>query len=198
MNMMDMLAKGGGIEAIASQLGISHSEARSGAEALLPAVMGGFAKRGQAGGGLGDLVGMLGGLGGGTLANNVVAPEPTEVAKGNDILGQIFGSKDVSRTVAGTAAGHTGLNAGTLKKMLPMLAMLVGGYMSHRASGGAQTPAGNMPGGLGGIIGSVLGGAGGGAAASAGGLGGLASMLDFGSGGNPLDHILGMAGRTRG
>ena len=41
---------------------------------------------------------------------------------GNNILGQIFGSKDVSRNVASHAAKETGLEAGLLKKMLPLLA----------------------------------------------------------------------------
>jgi len=36
----------------------------------------------------------------------------------NDVLGQIFGSKDVSRTVAQSAAEETGLEPSLLKKML--------------------------------------------------------------------------------
>jgi len=55
------------------------------------------------------------------------------------------------------------------------------------------------------MLGNVLGGAvGGGAAPSAGGgglgggLGGLANMLDLDGDGNPLDDILGMAGKLRG
>jgi hypothetical protein len=41
----------------------------------------------------------------------------------------------------------------------------------------------------------VLGGGGGQAAPAAGGLGGLASMLDMDGDGNPLDDIMGMAGK---
>jgi len=45
----------------------------------------------------------------------------------------------------------------------------------------------------------VLGGlTGGGKAASQGGLGGLASMLDLDGDGNPLDDIIGMAGKLGG
>jgi hypothetical protein len=39
-------------------------------------------------------------LGGSALLDDVLAPRPTQVSRGNDVLGQIFGSKDVSRTVA--------------------------------------------------------------------------------------------------
>ena len=48
--------------------------------------------------------------------------------------------------------------------------------------------------GLGGLIGGLLGG---GSKASSGGLGGIASMLDLNGDGNPLDDIIGMAGKRR-
>ena len=138
---------------------------------------------------------MLGGLGGGALATNVIAPEPTNVAAGNDILGQIFGSKDVSRSVAAHGASQTGLDPELLKKMLPLLAMLVGGYLSSRG-GGAD-------GGFGSILGSILGGGQSAPAAapapapaaSGGILGGLGSLIDMNHDGNPLDDILGMAAK---
>src|SRR5690606_42164959 len=68
----------------------------------------GFKKRSQAAGGgdagIGDLIGMLGGLGGSGLVESVIGPQATDVSRGNDVLGQIFGSKDVSRQVAGQAS----------------------------------------------------------------------------------------------
>lgn len=196
MDMLDILRKSGGLDAMAGQLGISPAQAASGAEALLPSILGGFKKRSQAGGtgeaGLGDLVGMLGGLGGGGLLENVIGKQPTDVARGNDVLGQIFGSKDVSRTVAGQAAQTSGLSADTLKKMLPVLAMLVGGYLSSQAGGKSAAAPASGGGVLGNILGSVLGG---GAKQSSGGLGGLGSLLDLNGDGNPLDDIIGMAGK---
>lgn len=203
MDMMDMLRASGGLDAIAGQLGIPPEMAQAGAGALLPAIVGGFQKQsdgsGGGAGGLGSLIGMLGGLGGGALADNVLGPEPTEVGKGNDILGQIFGSKDVSRTVADHASGQTGIDPAILKKMLPILAMLVGGYLSSRAGGGSQDQGQGQGGGgiLGSILGSVLGG--GQQAAPAGGsLGGLGSLIDLNHDGNPLDDIIGMAGKLAG
>ena len=198
MDMMEMLRASGGLDAIAGQLGIPPEMAQAGAGALLPAIVGGFQKQSEVAGGgeggLGSLIGMLGGLGGAGLADNVLSPEPTDINKGNDILGQIFGSKDVSRTVAGHAAGQTGLDPELLKKMLPILAMLVGGYLSSR--GGAQDGAQGGGGMLGSILGAVLGGGQQAAPASGGGLiGGLGSLIDMNHDGNPLDDIIGMAGK---
>lgn len=198
MDMMDMLRASGGLDAIAGQLGIPPEMAQAGAGALLPAIVGGFQKQSDAAGGgaggLGSLIGMLGGLGGAGLADNVLGPQETEVAKGNDILGQIFGSKDVSRTVAGHASGQTGIDPEILKKMLPILAMLVGGYLSSR--GGAQGEGQGGGGMLGSILGAVLGGGQQAAPAAGGGmLGGLGSLIDMNNDGNPLDDIIGMAGK---
>ncbi len=145
MQIMDMLEQMGGVQSMAREFGVSEAQAASGAAALLPAILGGFKKQTQAQpAGLEGLIGMLGGLGGGGLMDEVLAPQPTNVSPGNDILGQIFGSREVSRTVAQNAAGQTGLDPMLLKKMLPVLAMLVAGYMARqgRASTAPQTGGG--------------------------------------------------------
>ena len=196
MQMTDLLAQAGGLSSIARELGVSESEAASGAEALLPAILGGFKKQAQAQpaglDGLGALIGQLGGSG---LLENVLSPQPTDVSLGDNVLGQIFGSPAVSRTVAQHAATRSGLDPSLLKRMLPMLAMLVAGYMARQRSGGQAAPAGPA-GGLGGLLGGLLGGAGAPRAqAGAGPAGGLAGLLDLNGDGNPLDDILGMAGK---
>src|SRR5512141_177702 len=140
MNMTDILAQAGGLKSMARELGVSESQAASGAEALIPAILGGFKKQAQAQpAGIEGLGGLLGQLGGGGLLDNVLSPQPTDVSKGNDVLGTIFGSKDVSRTVAQDASAKSGLDPSILKKMLPMLAMLVAGYMAQQHGGGAAT-----------------------------------------------------------
>ena len=201
--ILDVLAEAGGLQSMARELGVSESQAATGASALLPAVLGGFKKQAQAQpAGLEGLIGMLGGLGGGSLLDDVLAPRPTNVGAGNDVLGQIFGSKDVSRTVVQDAAARTGIDPSLLKKMLPVLAMLVAGYMAKRggAQGGAAESTRTAPGsggGLGDVLGGVLGrgGAAGGTAPRGSGAGGLGSMLDLDGDGNPLDDIIGMAGK---
>lgn len=197
MQINDMLAQIGGLQSMARELGISESQAAAGAEALVPAILGGFKKQAQGqAGGLGGLGGLLGSLGGGGLLDNVLGSQPTDVGRGNDVLGQIFGSKDVSRTVAQSASAKSGLDTGLLKKMLPMLAMMVAGYMAKQG-GNASAPARSGGGGLGGLLGGLLGGgnkSAGAAAGGLGGLGGLAALLDADGDGNPLDDILDMMG----
>ena len=113
------------------------------------------------------------------------------MSRGNDVLGQIFGSKDVSRTVAQNAASQSGLDPALLKKMLPMLAMLVAGYMAKQGGAGAaaQPAAGSAACWAACSAASRRRG-------SARRRAGLASMLDLDGDGNPLDDILRMAGKA--
>jgi hypothetical protein len=189
MDITDILAQMGGLQAMAKELGVSEAQAASGAAALLPAILGGFKKQTQSQPtGLEGLGSLLGQLGGGGLLDDVLGPQPTNVSRGDEVLGQIFGSRDVSRTVAQSAASRSGLDPALLKKMLPILAMLVAGYMAKQRGAGAQPAPG---GGLGGLLGGLLGGQGAGGAEP-----GLASMLDLNGDGNPLDDILRMAGKA--
>lgn len=195
MQITDILAQMGGLQSMARELGVSEAQAASGAEALIPAILGGFKKQAQAQPtGLAGLGGLLGRLGGGGLLDNVLAPQPTDVSQGNNVLGQIFGSKDVSRAVAQNAASQSGLDPSLLKKMLPMLAMLVAGYMAKQQGAGAAEQSAPMSGGLGGLLGGLLGGQGAKPAGSGGS--GLASMLDLNGDGNALDDIMRMAGKA--
>lgn len=193
MNVGDMLKQTGALDAISQQLGIDRQSAQAGASALLPSLLGGFRKQAQmeAGGtegGAGNLLGLLGSLGGGSLLDAVTSPRPASKEPGDRILGQVFGSKEVSRTVAGQAAQSTGIDPSVLKKMLPLLAMAVSGYLASRS--GAGSAQGQM------LQGQRLQGAGGQRGGSEGG-GGLLGLLDMDGDGNPLDDILRMAGRFR-
>lgn len=174
MEMMNAITEEGGIDAISRELNVDKQTAQSGIGALLPAVLEGL--RGQTGaigggqspGGLGSLGGLgalLGSLGGGSLLSKVLAPEPTDVAQGNDVLGKIFGDKDTSRAVAADAAQKSGISPDLLKKMLPFVAMLAAGYLAKRM-GQSRAPAGaeqtQQPEQDNGILGSLLGGGSGG------------------------------------
>jgi hypothetical protein len=157
-----MLQQTGAVQAISRELGVDAATAQAGATALLPAILSGFqnpvaapespleASAFPALGGLGGLLGSIGSLGGGALLDNVTGAEPTEIGKGNQILGQLFGSKDGSRAIAASAAAESGVEPSLLKKMLPILAMVAAGYVMKQASRGQ--------GGLGGALGSILGG----------------------------------------
>ena len=104
MQINDILAQMGGLQSVARELGVSEADVAKGAEALVPAILGGVKKQVQTqAGSPGGLGGLLTQLGGGLL-ENVLSPQPTDVGLGNNVLGQIFGSKDVSRAVAANAA----------------------------------------------------------------------------------------------
>jgi hypothetical protein len=195
MNIQDLLQQTNATGAISRDLGVDPATAEKGASALLPSILSGFqnpqgASGGQSagllggggGGGLGGLMGTIAGLGGGHLLDNVTSDEPTHVDKGNQILGDIFGSKDRSREVAAKAAAQSGVEPSLLKKMLPILAMAVGGYVMKKAQGG----------GLGGALGDMLGG---GTSASAGG---QPSTQAQASSGGVLGDLVGAAGKFLG
>ena len=48
MNLTDILAQTGGLQSVARDLGVSEDQAAAGAEALLPAILGGMKKQAPA------------------------------------------------------------------------------------------------------------------------------------------------------
>jgi hypothetical protein len=194
MNLMDALGGPQGISAMARELGVDQAMVEKGAAALLPMVLGGFKSQAMAQpAGVEGLVGMLGKMGGGGLLDAVLGAQPTPVDQGNQILGQIFGSKDVSRTVATQAASQAGVSADLLKQMLPMVAMAAAGFMAKQAAAGPAAGGGGG-GGLGGLVGQVMGALTGGGGQS-NGLATVMSLLDANKDGNPLDDIMRMMQR---
>ena len=190
MDVQQMLQQTGAVDAISRELGVDPQTAQAGAAALLPSILSGFQQpvapaqqlataggsTAQAGGFAGLLESICG-LGGTGLLDNVTSSQPTEVDKGNQILGQIFGSKDRSREVATQAAAQSGVEPSLLKKMLPIIAMVAAGYVVKHAGG--------QGGGLGGIF---------------GGQGGSSSIPDaqVAPSGDILGQLIGAAGKFLG
>lgn len=144
-NLFDMLnAAGNGqaMQAMMRQYGLSQQQMQAAMEALLPAFSQGL-KRSVA-----DPYGMaalmqtfLSGANTQFFADPASAFSPKGIEAGNAILGQLFGSKELSRAVAAHAATATGLGQEIIKQMLPALAaVLMGGLanqtMSRAMSGG--------------------------------------------------------------
>ena len=144
------------IEAIGRQYGLSPQQTQAAFDALAPVIAAGMRRNaGSGGGGLGDLLGALGGSGFTRYADDAQAyGQPQSVDDGNAILGQIFGSKDVSRGVAQQLSASTGISDSILKKLLPMVAAFVMAQFAKKAMGGSGG------GGLGDILGDLLGGGG--------------------------------------
>ncbi len=170
----DLVSMGGGsaVQQLAQQFGLDESQAKSAMGALLPALQGGMRNQMGQGGGLDSLVSSLSQGGFDRFAQDpstLAAPDATGV--GNDILGQLLGSKDASRQLASQASAQTGIGADVLKQMLPVVATMLMGGLSQRA--GQQNIAGAAP------SGDLM---------SA-----LSSMLDADKDGSALDDIMGMA-----
>jgi hypothetical protein len=81
------------------------------------------------------------------------ALDPSTRGAGEDALGALFGSKEVSRAVAAQAAAASGVQAKIIREVLPVLAsILMGGFMkAMQGSGGA--PGSAFPGPLGEMFG---------------------------------------------
>ena len=158
MNLLNALAEaqgGQGLNNLASQFGLSPQQTQQAVGALIPQIVSGL--QGQAGG-LGGLVGLLTGGAHAEVAERPAAAFGTQgVAMGNEVLGQIFGSKQASRGVAEQVAAQTGVGADVLKQMLPVVATLIMGVLAKQGLGGGA--AGAPQSGLGGLLGGLLGGA---------------------------------------
>lgn len=152
MNLIDILAQaqnGNAVRNISRQYGIDESQTRSAMEQLAPMIAAGLKRNASERGGLTDL---LVALQGGNHARHVDrdgdgVPDDM-VSDGNDILGHIFGNKEVSRAVAARASQDTGIGSNILKQMLPVIASMVMGSLSKRT----REP------GIGDVIGDLIGG----------------------------------------
>lgn len=156
MDLMDLLKQAGGTKSLgnlASGLGLDDSQTKDLIGALAPALMRSVQKQTQADDGLSALKKALGS---GNHQRYLEKPElmaSDETRKdGNNILGHLFGSKDVSRNVAAQAAAGTGIDISMIKKALPMLASLTMGAMSKTSNAGKSLDS-SLPGLLGGLLG---------------------------------------------
>jgi hypothetical protein len=146
MNLLDLLdSEGGGraVAGLAGKLGIDEEQARQLIGSLSPAVATGLQKRAQSSDGQTELAQELGS---GRFQRYLDQPDRLSDDRareeGNQILGQLFGSKEVSRNVAARAAEHTGLDTGLIKQALPIVAGLAMGALSKKA--GQQGSAGGL------------------------------------------------------
>lgn len=132
---------------IGRQFGLDEEQTRAAVEALTPVVAAGMRRNGGVGGGLNDIIKSI---------TQGGAPEETDAAtsQGNDILGEIFGSKEVSRGVANELSATSGIGASILKKMLPIIASIVMAQVAKQMG----SRGGSSGGGLGDILGDILGG----------------------------------------
>lgn len=140
MNLLDLLDSTGGkqsLGSLASNLGLDATSTNDLVGALAPALMGSLQKQTSSQDGLTGLKNALqNGRHQDYLNNPDSMSSPGTVADGNNILGHIFGSKDVSRNVAAQAAASTGIDVSLIKQALPLIAGLAMGAMSKSSNAG--------------------------------------------------------------
>lgn len=156
-------AQGGqGLEALARQFNLSQAQTQAALDALLPAFSEGFKRQTADPWGMMSLFqNMASGRHAGFFDN---AADPQAASAGNDVLAQLFGSKELSRAVAAQAAAATGIGQDVFKRMMPVVAAMLMGGMSKQAMnamGGPNNPlaeiidgmmrAGTTPGGMTGV-----------------------------------------------
>ena len=159
MNLLDLIDSVGGqksLGSLASNLGLDASQTNSLVSALAPALMGGLKKESSSQDGFAGLKNALQSGKHQAYLNNPESMSSTEtVQDGNNILGHIFGSKDVSRNVAAQAAQSTGISSSLIKQALPFIASLAMGAMSKSSNSGQSL---NDSSSTGDLLGSLMGG----------------------------------------
>lgn len=216
MNLLDMImdAQGGAAaQQAGAQLGLNQQQSQSAIAALLPAISSALKQNTANPQGL---AGLLGALQGGQheqyLDNPQMLGQPQTVNDGNAILGHLFGSKDVSRAVAGRASEQTGIGSDVLKKLLPLVATMAMGSLSKQTKQPTMQSAltglamqhlmgGQKKSGLGAILGAVTGANGRQQRQTQQthqqGMGIIGKLLDADGDGSMMDDILGMAMNAR-
>lgn len=151
MNLYELVASAQDGEALTNlgrQFGLSEAQSRDALRQLLPAFSTGLKRNTQSSADLGAFLDVLAGGRFEKAYEENAALEDNRVRRdGNDALGQIFGSKDVSRAVAARASEETGISSQILKAMLPYIAAIIMGALFKKG----QNPIGD-------ILGEILGG----------------------------------------
>ncbi|MCB1455407.1 MAG: DUF937 domain-containing protein [Nitratireductor sp.] len=145
MEMLTQGANGQMVDQIARQYQLSRTQAQQAMEALLPAFSQGLKRNVSDPAGMMKLMAALSAGNHGQFHDNPAqAFSPQGLQEGNQILGELFGSKDLSRAVAANAAQVTGLSQSILKSLLPALApMIMGGLFKQMT--GNLSPAQTRP-----------------------------------------------------
>ena len=179
LNTFLQAANGQALQQMSGRLGASETQTRSALSQVIGVLGKGMARNTSSAGGLEGLVKALGSGGHARYLENPAAlAQPDAIADGNGILGHLLGSKDVSRQVAQSVSGQTGMAPDLVKQLLPLAAAAMMGALSQKTAGGQS------------LAGSMQAGAGGGSP-----LGGLLGMLDADGDGSPVDDLIGMAGK---
>ncbi len=168
---------------LASQFGLDNTQVEAAMKQMVPALSGGIKKQAQNPQAAQGIMQSI---------QNTPAPANLGtqdiMAQGNEILGQVFGNKDVSRQVTGRAAEQTGIDQSILKQMLPVLATTVMGNLGGQPAQAANANPAQ------GLLNQVMGG---GSKSTSNNplMDMVGNALDADNDGDFMDDILGMIGK---
>lgn len=202
MPLFDMLNKaqnGEAMKGIAKQFGLDENQMNKTVEALMPAFSTGLKRNTQTPDAMGNFMKALSSGNHSQYFEDITkAATPEGMADGNNILGHLFGSKDVSRAVAAQAEAASGVGQDVIKQLLPILASTIMGGMFNQTNDSMKAMSGGSGNVFGDLMGQMMSAGQGGAAnqsASNNPLGDLmGQMMGAGQGSaqnNPLGQILG-------
>ncbi|MGK0270921.1 MAG: hypothetical protein ACI88H_001572 [Cocleimonas sp.] len=145
LNISDLLldkSNSNVISEFANNFGVNENQAKDAISSLAESLSRGLGANTQDVKGLDSLMGALEkGKHSRYIDEPSVLGKEETIQDGNDILGHIFGNKDVSRHVTKRASKETGLGASLLKKMLPIVATMVMGSLGKKLLGGGGSVA---------------------------------------------------------
>ncbi len=143
-DMMLQAQNGTAMDAMAKQFGLAREQVTQGMAALMPAFSTGFKRSTTNPYDFGQLMmTMMSGNYSQYFEDMAKAFTPQGISEGNSVLGQIFGSKEVSRAIAAQAAELSGVGQDVLKQMMPAIATAMMGGLIKQSLGQMQ-PTGNF------------------------------------------------------
>ena len=146
---------GAAVDAMARQFGLTPDQVERAMQALLPAFALGLRGSAREPDTFARTLGLMGsGRYAPFFENPALAFSQDATAQGNEALQALFGSKDVSRSVAREAAAFAGIGPEILKQMLPVLASILLGGLQR--SGQAEAPRREESAGGGGFFEQIL------------------------------------------
>lgn len=139
MPLLDMLTKmqnGEALREFSRQFQLTQEQTSAAVEALLPAFSQGLKRNAYDPWGAGKfLAALASGQHSQYFENPMNAFTPGGLQQGNEILGQLFGSKELSRAIAQQAEQATGIAQEIYKQMLPALASIIMGGLYKQSTG---------------------------------------------------------------
>jgi len=147
-DMMMQAQNGEAMKAMSRHFGLDQDQMMRAMEALMPAFSTGLKRNATDPSGMMEFWQSLANANHAQYFENLAkAFAPQGIEEGNNILSQLFGSKELSRTIAKQAEQATGIGQEIYKRMLPvMAASMMGGLykqtadMFNTGSGGSTNP----------------------------------------------------------